>query len=859
MHRDVTNLDYKLPRFKVGKTQKDYRMARLIDINVVIDNINDVLTEILGNIAIGSGTPQSLEQTLNEGNTSGANDIILSESQALEFEGVDVIGESASILVDDIYFFLKVGSKVYATDYNQTIYVFDEDLTTLLTTHVNVPNYTLSYNAALNRIYVGTYSNSGTMHYIDNATDTLVTVNNGHLGGSDYIQYSTFDNHVYGYDYYAQAISKYDADLNFVSSTLVTDHNGYSLYVNQANGDIWLSNRSNLTFEQEIVVFNNALVEVARHVEVGTFGNREGIAQIGNKIYTPGGDTTNLLIFDATTRLKIGTLPGTTTGGIITGVPGSGKATFSSFIDGIYDIDSVNDVVIPIYTSVPIPTWASYFDDVYYANSGDDTAIIKIESIATSQRIVSGIPTGNHEHELQAKSGILAHLDNLQLSIVGQYLSIAGGNTVTLPGGNTWDIDTVAFVSATGNDGTAVTGDGNKPYQSIATALAASTKVIILPGIYNEITYVNVDNVEIYAMDGVYFNNSFNNNYCFNISSGAITKFTLRGHAKFIQQAALLRAHVQGGVCIADVTLEFDYIDSDYYLFFITGSTNLKISSKYMRTLANNTGGNAFSCRDSANVLINLEENLTISRAIFLRNGDLSNYIGKVIINCKNIIMDNRFPAGTGYGTVFYTGGAGAFYIEVNANIIHASGQAGVAIFYQDNSGTGSTVKIKGNLYSATSTLMLQYKDQGYLELEGSIYSPVGSPLTLEGADITGARVLFKNCMVEGLLPITIGAGRLAEFVNSSINIKDAAATAVISVSAVGTTVSKIKGYNSLFRNENGAGVLIGGTPTTSPETDSVGTTSNVANKVGFTDNWEGVLVVPTLTLPALIIPEYIS
>jgi hypothetical protein len=64
------------------------------------------------------------------------------------------------------------------------------------------------------------------------------------------------------------------------------------------------------------------------------------------------------------------------------------------------------------------------------------------------------------------------------------------GLIFTAPGGgadgNTWDMSAVAFVSPTGNNGTAALGDGNKPYQTIAAAQLVSNVVMILPGAYTE-------------------------------------------------------------------------------------------------------------------------------------------------------------------------------------------------------------------------------------------------------------------------------------------------------------------------------------------------------------------------------------
>lgn len=76
---------------------------------------------------------------------------------------------------------------------------------------------------------------------------------------------------------------------------------------------------------------------------------------------------------------------------------------------------------------------------------------------------------------------------------------------------NTWDIPIAAFVDENyGSDLTAVLGDGNKPYATIAAALAASDHVIIKPGTYSQIILLNgadLDNKHIHCMAGVVFGN----------------------------------------------------------------------------------------------------------------------------------------------------------------------------------------------------------------------------------------------------------------------------------------------------------------------------------------------------------------
>jgi len=158
---------------------------------------------------------------------------------------------------------------------------------------------------------------------------------------------------------------------------------------------------------------------------------------------------------------------------------------------------------------------------------------------------------------------------------------------------NSWNVPGVAFVSPTGDNGTAVVGDGNKPYATWTAAQAASSEVWGLPGDYNEALALT-SGTKYFRFPGVVFTGGG-----LTMSAACVDTHWL-GHASFIGAFfPLLILHDFTGFIF-----EFDKIDATASAIRPTNSGNstFEIRGNSMKHSATGGAGMSFGNQCSGSV-----------------------------------------------------------------------------------------------------------------------------------------------------------------------------------------------------------------------------------------------------------------
>jgi len=376
---------------------------------------------------------------------------------------------------------------------------------------------------------------------------------------------------------------------------------------------------------------------------------------------------------------------------------------------------------------------------------------------------------------------------------------------------NTWDMVGVAIVSPNGDDGTAIVGDGNLPYASILTASEASSKVIIIPGEYNE-SIQFVDGVTYYFMPGsILVGGKFKDIISASYPAGKVCK--VLGSLKITSGAGQL-LEIRSDI---DLHFEFDEIDSPNAssAFYAESTAKLRIYGNSI-SIGQNVGsaGYALTFRDSTDVEVTLKEGLESSHILcFTRQGVEANYTGRFIFNASYAKTRADSPSGETYkGSMLHvTNGPGA-YIEYNCDIINEatvySGTYPGVVTIHDAPYDADRVKVvvNGNI---TSNVMLCL-DFVYLAsyfdfyMNGNITTN-GIPLNLylTGTNAGSANLFINNSTIKGAKNL-LGGGK-------NLYLKDCILyngndDHIIGFSAVGSAATSVYFYNCIAEG------LLGGT-----------------------------------------------
>jgi hypothetical protein len=312
---------------------------------------------------------------------------------------------------------------------------------------------------------------------------------------------------------------------------------------------------------------------------------------------------------------------------------------------------------------------------------------------------------------------------------------------------NTWEIPTVAFVNpTTGDDLTAVIGDGNKPYATIAAAQAASNIVFLQPDEYTEV--IALDSGKTYfSYPGVIFTTGGIVNV-----GGTLVGTKFLGYAKFFGNQNLIRLD---NITLTDVVIEFDsaettsgasggccFIDCD-------NPSTLTFKCNSLKDIYN---GNAFGAvfKGPITGTLDVAESIIGSYGV-LALGFSGEYLHNFTVNCPRIVCLN---AG-GFGNldpykqaVNYGGTEAGYKTTINGNIYHEVVGVLVPITLGNFSGCvvarysgGGTLEINGNIIGGYQRGIVNLSTDSII-LNGTI-DTIASAFT-----ITTGELLIKNSSI---------------------------------------------------------------------------------------------------------------
>jgi hypothetical protein len=218
---------------------------------------------------------------------------------------------------------------------------------------------------------------------------------------------------------------------------------------------------------------------------------------------------------------------------------------------------------------------------------------------------------------------------------------MGAGIGIIRPGGaagsGSWDVTGAAFVDpVNGNNGTAVVGDGNKPYATVAAALVASNFVILKPGTYTELISITANNKHISCMDGVTFTAGG-----VSVTGGTVTSFKFSGDAVFNGLGAQILRIIDSN---AVIEYEFKNAPDCSRICFVEGSTafapKVKMTADYVR--CNSFNGAAYASRIQGGAQFEFNFKFYAEAQHDLYHARNTTAGAKWVINCpENRIIDN--------------------------------------------------------------------------------------------------------------------------------------------------------------------------------------------------------------------------
>ena len=207
---------------------------------------------------------------------------------------------------------------------------------------------------------------------------------------------------------------------------------------------------------------------------------------------------------------------------------------------------------------------------------------------------------------------------------------------------NTWSIPGVAFVSpSTGNDFTAVVGDGELPHRTLNAALAASNNVLCLPGFYSGTHTIPAGTYAIHFMKGAIMQGNSR------ITDGGNTiNLTITGELEFAAFSYGFLFTGNGSVMRANV---LKFAPGCRSTCFIDGSNcDVFIKADTVESNGNNGGGMTILVRDNSTVV--LEANKIVFDYWMVNPRNLG---ASVIVRCPDITISAVGFAGGGFGKTF--------------------------------------------------------------------------------------------------------------------------------------------------------------------------------------------------------------
>ena len=236
---------------------------------------------------------------------------------------------------------------------------------------------------------------------------------------------------------------------------------------------------------------------------------------------------------------------------------------------------------------------------------------------------------------------------------------------------NTWDMPDVAFVATDGNNSTAVVGDGNKPFLSIGSAIAAANFVVILPGSYSQSVIPTKQNLTVYCMPGVVFTTG---GLSQTTSAVNIDGFRFIGYPSFEGTSAVNLRPGSMNNSIIEIGSFTARSSNGIYIFPITTKSAMSVHIKYANFPSNAQSAPNISFRD------NIAGHATIDYVEgFYKVVDFTNNKQDFSVNVGTIVLKNNGNFGNAGGfkvglAMQHNGSATNFNLDVNVEkIIHES------------------------------------------------------------------------------------------------------------------------------------------------------------------------------------------
>lgn len=446
-------------------------------------------------------------------------------------------------------------------------------------------------------------------------------------------------------------------------------------------------------------------------------------------------------------------------------------------------------------------------------------------------------------------------------------------NAIIEGGANTWDLPTVAFISKVeGDNNTGEIGDGNKPYFSLSSAAAAGArKFILMPGVWTGDLYIQYNDVEIYAMQGVEFKRGIR------LLSSAIVNFRLSGHAIFtgfqywaFRIQSMAPAQVAGET-YGQIDIEFDYANNSGGLFALeqdSASPRVNYSCDWAKTSGLNGAGYNVRLVGGAEIRMDIKQFFHSQHTLFHCRNQTS---GKLIVNCPDmrIIEDYTASYGNLYRSVLWCDSISGAYVEINGNLTSehpvALDTTQGSLVHSDNSyyNPGKIV-INGDLHAENNFCVAgNYRSvNGEFIINGNLTSGrlcIYDNLTGWGGASNQTHT-YNGSIIDGEWHNLISRGRTFYFKDCSFLVREdgsginPTAANIFIASGGGASDTDLYFYNCVMESGKSSDPLIE-TFKNFPATYSVATINTVSNtQIGtaVVDDWANFIVNPLLVTPKI-------
>jgi hypothetical protein len=383
----------------------------------------------------------------------------------------------------------------------------------------------------------------------------------------------------------------------------------------------------------------------------------------------------------------------------------------------------------------------------------------------------------------------------------GKVLAVSGAEDsleFITPGGgadgNTWDMTNVAFVDpANGNNGTAVVGDGNLPFQSLNAAFGASNYVWAKPGTYFGTTQIPNGTSYLHCPVGVIFGS--NSRIRDNVSNGK--KFYMTGSAIFSSFSYGIYNESD-----AEMHIECDKFDNTRTVFFNIGTGLVNLTCNTILNNGFNGGAYGIGIWGSSRSYVNVRY---FSESQHFTASFRAGFDGTFVWNCPVTRTIPRYTSN--YGNIARAVwhhdsiGSGA-YIEINtrSEVIDPTVSINEAVINTANAVNDFTFIHNGDIIGNATRCWRPWFRAAYgtFTFNGDLISqssPIYSQLTGWGA-AANLRLHVKNSRMSGFANV-IGKGR--EFYFSDTKIEHITGGPIFASDPFGITPQIVYTYNCTF------------------------------------------------------------